>query len=294
MFMGFFDKFLRAVAILAGWLTLLLGLVVIFGWYTGNETLVQVLPKFVPMQYNTALGFIFCGAGLLLRIFGKNLPAIIAGAVCALIGILTLFEYIAGISLGIDELFMEHSITVATSNPGRMAPNTAMCFTLVGLALLLRPAAHVISKRILINVILISLAFGLSAVALSGYITALETAYGWGNLTCMAVHTSVGFILVSTELMCFIWSCDTNIVLKMPRWMPIPIGISMLTASVCFWQALVADNARIHQLIVNMSDVLADSIDALIGAAVKWQRSDHFADDLSILAMEVSPSEGHI
>ena len=119
--MGVFDKLLQVIAHLAGGLTLLLGLVVIFGWYTGNETLVQVLPEFVPMQYNTALGFVFCGAGLLLRIYGKNLPAMIAGAVCALIGILTLVEYSAGISLGIDELFMEHSITVATSNPGRMA-----------------------------------------------------------------------------------------------------------------------------------------------------------------------------
>lgn len=74
MFMGVFDKLLRVIAHLAGGLTLLLGLVVIFGWYTGNETLVQVLPEFVPMQYNTALGFVFCGAGLLLRIFGKNKP----------------------------------------------------------------------------------------------------------------------------------------------------------------------------------------------------------------------------
>ena len=41
---------------------------VIIGWYTGSRTLIQVLPQFVPMQYNTALGFVFSGAALLLLI----------------------------------------------------------------------------------------------------------------------------------------------------------------------------------------------------------------------------------
>ncbi|MCZ6835045.1 MAG: ATP-binding protein, partial [Planctomycetota bacterium] len=254
-----FDRVLWGFAILTGSLTLLLGLLVIFGWHTGNEMLVQVLPEFVPMQYNTALGFILCGAGVLLSIFGKIWPSMIMGTLSMVVGSLTLVEYIGGISLGIDELFMEHTITVATSHPGRMAPNTATCFLLVGVALLLRPVSHDATRRRLLSVIFISLAFGLSVVALSGYFTALETAYGWGNLTRMAVHTSIGFVLVSTGLACFIWSRDTNIVLWMPRWMPIPIGLSILTATICFWQALIADNARIHQLFVNMSNVLAES-----------------------------------
>lgn len=59
--------------------TLLLGLAVLFGWHAGNRALVQVLPGFVPMQYNTALGFVFCGSGLLLLVFerrraGQELP----------------------------------------------------------------------------------------------------------------------------------------------------------------------------------------------------------------------------
>ncbi len=61
-----------ASLVLAGG-TLLLGVVVIFGWHAGNRTLVQVLPQFVPMQYNTALGFVLCGLGLLL---GHDCPRI--------------------------------------------------------------------------------------------------------------------------------------------------------------------------------------------------------------------------
>ena len=52
---------------------------------------------------------------------------------------------------------------------------------------------------------------------------------------------------------------------------------------------------RIEAAIDENRDVpLDDSIDALIDAAVKWQRSDNFIDDLSVLAMEVSPSSDHI
>jgi hypothetical protein len=35
-------------------------------------TLIQVLPAFVPMQYNTALGLLLCGAGLLAVLFGRG------------------------------------------------------------------------------------------------------------------------------------------------------------------------------------------------------------------------------
>lgn len=52
-----------------GWLaaaaSMLLGLVVLAGWYTHNTALIQVNPAFVPMQYNTALGFALSGLGLL-------------------------------------------------------------------------------------------------------------------------------------------------------------------------------------------------------------------------------------
>ncbi len=42
----------------------LLGAVVLMGWYTHNEALIQINPAFVPMQYNTALGFLLTGLGI--------------------------------------------------------------------------------------------------------------------------------------------------------------------------------------------------------------------------------------
>lgn len=47
------------------------------GWYTHTVALIQVSPAFVPMQYNTALGFLLSGTGLVSFISGV-LPAVLA------------------------------------------------------------------------------------------------------------------------------------------------------------------------------------------------------------------------
>ncbi|MBW2289059.1 MAG: response regulator [Deltaproteobacteria bacterium] len=227
--------------------TLGLGLLVLFGWYTGNRTLVQVLPQFVPMQYNTALGFLLCGAGLVFRILGWDTASRSFGSLATVVGVLTLFEYVAGVNLGIDEFFMKHEVTVETSHPGRMAPNTAACLLLMGIALAWPRQEGGSRSRTLLGIVMASLVFGLSFVAFSGYLSGLETAYGWGNLTRMALHTAVGFITVALGLLCFLWSGDLAEDSWLPAWMPVPLAIGILTATVSFWQALAAEAARIHR-----------------------------------------------
>ncbi len=127
--------YLYITAVCAGIFSVALGLTVLVGWYTGNKTLIQVIPVFVPMQYNTALGFVLCGFGILLELFKNRYSTIIIGILVIVLGGLTLLEYIFVLNFGIDELFIKHTITVKTSHPGRMAPNTATCFTLIGLYL---------------------------------------------------------------------------------------------------------------------------------------------------------------
>jgi len=243
---GDLQRSLWVASLAAGIATLGLGLLVIFGWHSGNRTLVQVMPGFVPMQYNTALGFVLCGAGLVLLATRKVGGARVAGALAATVGLLTLVEYIGHVDLGIDELFMKHDITTATSHPGRMAPNTAICFAFMGLALGVRPRGWSPARLSLFEVVFASLTFGFSAVALSGYFTHLETAYGWGNLTRMAVHTSVGFVFASSGLLGLVWSRDLREDSRLPVWLPIPVAVSILTGTLCFWQALAAEGARIQ------------------------------------------------
>lgn len=240
------SRCLFITTICAGVFSIVLGIIVLTGWHTDNETLIQVLPLFVPMQYNTALGFVLCGACMFLEMFRKQYSTVTIGALLIVIGSLTLLEYLIGQNLGIDELLMKHYITVKTSHPGRMAPNTALCFALIGLSLL---SSILFKKQIyqsLLKAILASLVFGLGVVAIFGYLIQLVPAYGWGNLTQMAIHTSLGFIAISIGLLTYIWRKDIISKTTFPKWFPVPITIGTLTVTICLWQA----NLSVHYSIV--------------------------------------------
>ena len=179
-----------------GGISALLGVIVIAGWLLHIPSLIQVLPTYVPMQFNTALCFLLVGVGLLSTKYRWRNIVIITGLIVGTIGVLTLVEYIFAVNLGIDELLLKHYITVETSHPGRMAPNTAICFCLVGFAIL----ADIFLIRYKRNAYLLRLSGALitilGIIAFTGYITQTSTAYGWGQMTRMAVHSSVGFIFI--------------------------------------------------------------------------------------------------
>ena len=258
-----FERVLFRTGVAAGIAVVGLGILVIYGWYTRTLTLIQVHPAFVPMQYNTALGFMLAGMSLVALGLNKRRWAVFTGGLTALIGVMTLFEYVLHVNLGIDELFMKHDIQVGTSHPGRMAPNTAVCFTLIGLAAAL-PFATEKRYRSVLNVVLASLTLGLGIVACSGYVAQLETAYGWGNLTRMAVHTSVGFIVLSSGFLVLTWSRDLEEESRLPSWIPITTCIAILTATVCIWQALVAEDQRIFRAYEHVSATWGASTMVLI------------------------------
>ena len=246
--------YLLITAITAGVFTFALGIVVLVGWYTGNKVLIQVLPMFVPMQYNTALGFVLCGSGMLLGIFNNRHITYAMGILVILLGSITLLEYITGLNIGLDELFMKHDIVVKTSHPGRMAPNTATCFVIFGCTLLFSLFSRKPRYESLYKSMLASLVFGFSVVALSGYMTHLESAYGWGNLTRMAVHTSAGFIMLSLGLLSYLWRNDRDDITQVPYWLPIPVAIGALTVTISLWQALQSG----HALMAIGSDIKID------------------------------------
>ncbi|MDA3898517.1 MAG: hypothetical protein PF482_20450 [Desulfobacteraceae bacterium] len=187
---------LKWVSICAGILSAILGMVVLIGWYTHNANLIQVHRTFVPMQYNTALGFLLCGMAMVLILLEKFRPAALLASIAGLIGLLTLAEYLFNINIGIDQLFMKHYITVQTSHPGRMAPNTALCFVLTAGYILMMQLREKLNHISVISGITAALILALGATAFGSYLSGLHTAYGWGNLTRMAIHTSASFCIL--------------------------------------------------------------------------------------------------
>jgi hypothetical protein len=96
----------------------------------------RVLPWLAAMKFNAALGFVLAGAGLWWR--KRAAPRLALGALVALIGALSLAESLAGLDFGIDQVLVRDILAPpeAAFPPGRMAPSTALCFLLFGVALL--------------------------------------------------------------------------------------------------------------------------------------------------------------
>ncbi|MEO5337668.1 MAG: ATP-binding protein [Magnetospirillum sp. WYHS-4] len=229
---------MKFLALGGGLAAVALGAVVLVGWHAGIPVLVQVAPALVPMQYNTALAFLLCGAGLLALVMGRHgWAALGGGAGGGLLGLLTLVEYGTGAEIGIDQIFMTHDITVATSHPGRMAPNTALCFALSGLALIAGNIRHLGIRWGVLGIIG-AIVSGLGLVALSGYALSLPTAYGWGRLTQMALHTSVGFILLGIGLTAAAWREECRNSQLPPTWLPSVVWSGAATLALALWQAL--------------------------------------------------------
>lgn len=177
----------------------LLGAIVMVGWFSHTPALIQVLPNFVPMQFNAALGFLISGIGLFC--IHRRIVLIPCAIIISVIGLLTLLQYILGLNFGIDQLLMKHYILVETSHPGRMAPNTALCLLLTGVAMLFTQITAKSRETLLMLLSILVLILGF--IAFIGYILEVPTIYGWGHLTKMALHTAIGFILIGIGMISY-------------------------------------------------------------------------------------------
>ena len=176
----------------------LLGCVVIAGWYTASPTIVQIHPNWSPMQYNTALCMLLSAAMLFARWMGRVILTKSLASLLITLPLATLVQYLWQLDLGIDQLFLQPFTDTQTSHPGRMAPNTALAFALIGITGWLQPDLRI--QHLTITT-LASLTLWMSLLALLGYLSNLTPAYGWGSMTAMAAHTAAGILAISAAIL---------------------------------------------------------------------------------------------
>lgn len=229
------NKLARASA----WVVILMALVVIAGWYLHQAILIQVLPHFAPMQYNTALGALLAAVGILGLVRRRVDIAAVCGGLVLLVGGLTLIEYGFHVDLGLDNLFMQHyHIMVKAPYPGRMAPNTALCYLLAGGALLSGCVAKKYQYWMNIGLVIAFLFGSISFVSLFGYLFHIATAYNWGKLTGMAIHTSTGFLLLAISMVAF-WAPQSRLLRSSNNFFfPLLILLFGILIFLLFWHAL--------------------------------------------------------
>ena len=193
----------------AGIAVIAIGCTVILGWIFDLQFLKSILPGLPSMKVNTAVCFILGGISLLIQQRRRAQSTTIkhqkldksliftCSSLIILLSLLTLVQYSFNLDFGIDQLLLKDNSSLTISSvPGRMAPNTAAAFLLLGSALLLsvrRP------KYLQVQILSCS-GFLIAYLGFLGYIYGKPFFYTIGY-TGMALHTSAAFMLLSLGIL---------------------------------------------------------------------------------------------
>jgi hypothetical protein len=263
----------------------ILGLAVLIGWYTHSVSLDPVHPFLASMPVNTALSFLLCGLSLVALVTGRVHLVTIGSLLVSAIGLLTLCEYMLGVDLGLDQLVRRAPSTINTLYPGRMAPQTALCFLLTGITLpiICKPRRSEFAR--LVPGLLGAMVFAFGLLACFGYITGWQTAYSWKPYTEMAVHTAVGFVMLSLGAMNYTWRPYLTEVPDIVPRLSIMAGVGLIVITLGLWQALlVNENKRIHNTVAlaatNLqTEIVAQvnsRIEELVYVTARWESRESF------------------
>jgi PAS domain S-box-containing protein len=183
----------------------LLGATMLAGWVFDIALLKWTPQGMVGMKANTAFAFLLSGISLWLSApeeeggtrgkerIGRGLAFLVA-----LLGLLTLSEYVFGWDLGIDQLLAREAPgALKTSSPGRMAPNTALDFLFLGGALLLLD----VRRGEWIASFLALVAGTVAILALMGYAYTAESLIDFLSYTHIAIHTAVAFLVLTAGIL---------------------------------------------------------------------------------------------
>lgn len=180
---------------------LALGAVVLIGRFGGVPLLVTLLPGGAPMAFPTAVGFLVVGYVLLAHGQARLPLGGIGAAYLVLFGVGTLLLYALAEPLQIRRFIYDPASPVLVRGvgfDGRMSPNAAGAFALLGAAVLLLRAQ---TLRVGCAAVVLAALAAVAMLALVSYATGLRSALAWWRYTAMALHTALGLLAATGVLL---------------------------------------------------------------------------------------------
>ena len=174
------------------------------GWLADFHVLKSYWDDWATMKFNTGLAMVLLAVGLILQLSDSDRRIHIAAAalhtLAMLIGILTSLEYLAGLDLGIDQLFVSGAEPNASYPLGRMAGATAFLFSILPAACLLSNVCMDGAQRLARALNLTGL--GIAFFIIFGYGSGPQPIYDVFLFRSVALPTALSFgILNLTALM---------------------------------------------------------------------------------------------
>ena len=233
----------RFVAIVTAIVTIVFGILFVVAWYLQSVFVLQWQPDNPLVAYTTSISLLIAGFGLLAVSCNFKRVALVSGTLISSLGVLVLAEQLLWAGMDVDN-FLTRSFVPYTTLFQDMAPNTAACFILIGIALCLLSRSSYQKWHLSLVSFCASLAVGIGVVAICGYLANIEATYRWGFMTQMAVQTAIAISVLGVGVVAQAWSEEVSKSGVMPCWICLPFAVMLLTIVVSLWLGLKAGKGQ--------------------------------------------------
>ena len=292
----------RILSILAA-LTSLTGLMILWSWIVRGFYLLDHSARTHVISYNTGLGLLLCGFGVLTTVTGRHRLSLTLGIILVILGSHSVLECWIGKDLGPYAIMHQFSLEKNSDYSEQIAFGTSLAFILSGLSL----ECLIFFKkwRILVWGAFGSVIAAVGFVGEFGHLAALPGLYQWFGKIPMEGEESLGVILGGLSILALAWRTRTGESNKTWRWLPVPVALGMLTATFAVYWALVGQGrARIEESIAKEAIMLRDNLAAGVQAQIlpvvrltnRWKefgrpRSQDWNADVRIIMQHFSAFE---
>lgn len=220
-----------------------LALIILYGWHSGNESLVRVIKRWPIVPYQTAWVMLFAGAGFLAWVLGAARFAFALGLLVLVPTLASLLHY--GGILGFELDAWLAGLELPLDGPLRISPNAALSYALLALALL--GLARRIRGRKLLGAIglIAAMTAALALSAILGYLVGTPYAYQWGPVPAFAFLPVSVALLLAISVLAYAWTAALPSPRDWPHWLPLAVWLLVSVMTVLYVAALRTERVQI-------------------------------------------------
>jgi signal transduction histidine kinase/CheY-like chemotaxis protein/HPt (histidine-containing phosphotransfer) domain-containing protein len=262
--------------VLFGALIAVLGIAIIVDMHAGTRMLPWHL-DLAPLHYNGAWGLFGLGMGYLAFVSHRHHLSFFFGAACNIFGFLILLQTFTGTDFFVERVFVSNLFSTAI-HKAHLSPNTGLGFLLSGMALIV--ANRIPRWGTPIMGWMGSLVGSIGGIALLGYFADLPAAYTWGTNPPMSVQSALAFCMSGMAIWSLTWNIFRYYSLVSIWWVPLQVGLALVTVSTILFAALVANDkdrqavvaeANARGLTAEIAKRIESQLQPLQRLALRWR-----------------------
>jgi PAS domain S-box-containing protein len=215
------------------------GLAVLFGWWTGNVSLVQPRSYDAALPANAAACFVLLGVAQCFSSLNWRRTGLTLGFLASLLGVATLLQDPLNADFGIDNLLAHHEALVADPYVARMPFALALVCSLSALLVTWFAARPRHEKLPVMLGLLGSLVLAYALTGLLAYRNGLNEVESWQTYARLGPHSAGLLLVLGAALLLLAGRTDRPEDLGTgPRWLWLPVTLCGITITVTFWVSL--------------------------------------------------------